>query len=194
MASTRLVVNSPKLKTWQSPGDEKYPDFNLWRLKAEPQFRYNLLRAVETAKVEARDASRSAQIEARLRGEITNLRSEREDALASAAESKRKANLLEEEVRLVKAKLGRLAQEKLRQERDSRAALSLARSMDSHAMADTDFYKRKAAELSERLQSQQALAAEQKYQLDEMKRKMARNVTKNRLAEIRSEGVREMRR
>jgi hypothetical protein len=93
--------------------------------------------------VEARDSSRSAQVEARLRGEITNLRSEREDALASAAESKRKANLLEEEVRLVKAKLGRLAQEKLRQERDSRAALSLARSMDSHAMADTDFYKRK---------------------------------------------------
>jgi len=148
----------------------------------------NLLRAVEASKSDARDSSRTAQIEARLRGEVSNLRSARENALASASESKRKASFLEEEVRLVKAKLSRVSQEKIKIERDSRAALSLARSLDSHASSDTDYYKRKVAELNDRLQSQQAQNAEQKRLIDEMRKHYERSVSQNRLAQIRAAG------
>lgn len=83
------------------------------------------------------------QVEARLRADLSMLRAERNDALAEAAESKRKAELLEEEVRTTKTKLSRLVQEKIKMERDSRAAISLARSLDSHASSDCDFYRRK---------------------------------------------------
>lgn len=87
--------------------------------------------------------SRLASIEARLRREASCLRSERDEAMADASDSKRKFSLLQEEVRMVKAKLGRVTQEKMKMERDSRAAMSLARSLDSHASSDSDFYKRK---------------------------------------------------
>ena len=108
-----------------------------------PQRKKNLLRAVESAKSDARDASRAAQVEARLRSEITSLRLERDGALASAADSRRKVSLLEEEAQLTKTRLSRMIQEKVRMERDSRAAMSLARSLDSHSSSDTDFYKHK---------------------------------------------------
>ena len=83
------------------------------------------------------------QVEARLRADLSTLRAERNDALAEAAESKRKVELLEDELRTTKTKLNRVIQEKIKMERDSRAAISLARSLDSHASSDSDFYKRK---------------------------------------------------
>lgn len=103
----------------------------------------NLLKTVETTKSDARDASRNVQVEARLRADLSHLRSERNDALAEAAEFKRKAELLEEELRTTKAKFAKVVQEKIKMERDSRAAISLARSLDTHASSDCDFYKRK---------------------------------------------------
>jgi len=103
----------------------------------------NLLRAVESSKADARDAARGAFVEARLRGEVTTLRSERDEALGTKAEAIRKSSLLEEEIKLLKDKVNRLIQEKIKVERDSRAALSLARSFDHHVSADTEFYKRK---------------------------------------------------
>jgi hypothetical protein len=105
------------------------------------------LRTVETAKSDARDASRVVQVEARLRTDLSMLRTERNDALAEAAESKRKAELLDDELRTTKTKLSRVVQEKIKMERDSRAAISLARSLDSHASSDNDFYKRKVKDV-----------------------------------------------
>ena len=101
------------------------------------------MKTVEGAKTDARDASRLVQVEARLRADLVMLRTERNDALAEAAEAKRKAELLEEEVRTTKCKLSKVVQEKIKMERDSRAAISLARSLDTHASSDCDFYKRK---------------------------------------------------
>lgn len=103
----------------------------------------NLLKAVESSKADSRYAVRAAHEEARLRGELTTLRLERDEALGTKAEALRKSSLLEEEVKLLKEKVNRLIQEKIKIERDSRAALSLARSIDNHVSADTDFYKRK---------------------------------------------------
>jgi len=95
------------------------------------------------SKSNARDASRAAQTEARLRSEIASMRSERDVALGTNAEMKRKSNLLEEEVRMLKSRVARLTQDKIKIERESRAALGLARSMDSHVASDVEFYRRK---------------------------------------------------
>ena len=63
--------------------------------------------------------------------------------MGTNAELKRRSNLLEEEVRMLKARVGRLTQDKIKIERESRAALGLARSMDNHVASDVDFYRRK---------------------------------------------------
>lgn len=99
---------------------------------------------MESSKSDARDASRAVQVEAKLRAELSHLRTERNDALAQASEHKRKAELLEEDLRTSKAKYSKVCLEKVKMERESRAALSLARSLDTHASSDCEFYKRKA--------------------------------------------------
>lgn len=149
----------------------------------------NLLRAIESSKSETRDLSRHAQIESRLRAEISTMREQNDKLTSSNTEFQRKVSLLEEEVRLVKTKLTRVAQEKVKMERDARATISLARSLDSHANSDSDFYKRKVAELNDRLQAKNALVAEQQQQLDEMRRQMERSLSQSRMAQLRSEGV-----
>lgn len=81
----------------------------------------NLLRAVESSKASARDTSRSAQVEARLRTTISSLRDERDKAQIENTDHRRKNSLLEEELRSTKANLSRITQEKISMERDSRA-------------------------------------------------------------------------
>ena len=73
----------------------------------------------------------------------------------------------------------RCQQEKRSMERDSRAALSLARSMDQYGNSDTIFYKKKVKELSDRLQEQQVLCLEQKGELDKMRRYVERGMSQN---------------
>lgn len=108
----------------------------------------NLLQAVEASKSNARDTSRAAQTEARLRSETTSIRAERDVALGTTGEMKRKVNLLEEEVRLLKSRVARLTQDKIKIERESRAVLGLARSMDNHVASDAEFYRRKVRLIS----------------------------------------------
>ena len=112
----------------------------------------NLLRVVESSKEEARDSSRSAQVEARLRQNVNTLRDERDKAISENAANRRKLSLQEEELRLTKSKLSRVQQEKISIERDSRVAVSLARSLDNSNSNDAAYYKRKVNELSDKLQ------------------------------------------
>ena len=116
---------------------------------------------MESSKAEARDSSRSAQVEARLRTEIKSLRDERDKAITELSDHRRKLSLLEEELRLTKSKSNRVMQEKISMERDSRAAISLARSLDNNNSNDMNYYKRKVSELSDRLQTQQDLISKQ---------------------------------
>ena len=148
----------------------------------------NLLRAVETAKSDARSSSRQIQVETRLRGEVTALRTERDAALANAAESKRRATLAEEEVRTTRAKLTRLQQEKNRIERDSRAALSLAKSLDSHSTSDAGYYKRQIADLNERINVANATIQEQKIEIAGLRRQRERTLSQNQLSQMRGGG------
>ena len=124
-------------------------------------------------------------MEARLRNEISTLRSDRDEAIGTSTEANRKISILDEEVRLLKLRVNQLTQEKIKIERDSRAALSLARSMDHHASTDTDFYKRKVAELNDHLHSKNAQVCELKHQLEECRRQMERSISQNKLAQLR---------
>jgi len=91
-------------------------------IETTPSIKFqNLLRAVESSKANARDSSRSAQVEARLRTTISSLRDERDKALTENTDHRRKNSLLEEELRSTKANLSRITQEKISMERDSRA-------------------------------------------------------------------------
>jgi hypothetical protein len=104
------------------------------------------LRALETAKSDARDTSRAVQMEARLRAELSFMRSERDEALSVASECNRKVQLLDDELRSTKSKLLRTSQEKAKTERDSRAAIQLARSLENNSSND-DYYRHKVRTL-----------------------------------------------
>lgn len=107
--------------------------------------RQNLLEAVEASKANAHNASRAARTETSLRNEISTLKLEKEKVAETYIEAQRKMTLVEKEVGLLKSRVERLTQDKVKIERDSRAALSLARSMDSHASSDVHYYKRKVS-------------------------------------------------
>jgi len=142
---------------------------------------------VEGSNNTIQDNARAAQMGASLGEEMHVIRSQREVSLEACAELTKKNSLLEEELRFLKGKLHRLTQEKLKVERDSRAAISLARSLDMHTSSDAEFYKRKVDELKDRLNSEQAVATEYKVQLEEMRRKMERSFSQNRLSQLRRE-------
>ncbi|KAL7537962.1 hypothetical protein ACHAXR_008183 [Thalassiosira sp. AJA248-18] len=141
----------------------------------------NLLRAVESSKADARDSSRSAQIEARLRKDISQLRDERDKAITELSEKGRKNSLNEEELRLTKSKLSRVMQEKISMERDSRAAISLARSLDNNNSNDMNYYKRKVGELSDKVQTLQDVISKQVTTIDELRGQNERSASSKRL-------------
>lgn len=149
----------------------------------------NLLQAVETAKGDARDSCRHVQMEARLRSELSSLRGERDEALGTATSLKRKATSMEGDLQATKQRLVRIEQEKIKIERDNRAAMSLAKSVGNETSSDIDFYKRKSSELQNQLSVQIALVAEQKVQIIELRRQQERSMSQNRLANMRAEGV-----
>ena len=103
----------------------------------------NLLRALKATKCESKDLGLAVQVGKKLRAELLLLRTQLDDAVMGCAESKRKTSLLEEELYLIQGKLARVSQEKIKLERDARAATSLTRSWDNRVSSDGDFYKRK---------------------------------------------------
>lgn len=137
--------------------------------------------------MEARETCRVARAEASLRADLSVMTTKRDEAVSEAEEAKRKAVLMEEELRHVKNKLARVTQEKIKMERDQRATLCLAKSLDTQTSADTDYYKRKVGDLTAQVQGLHAANAEKNRQLDEMRRQLERNMSQNRLATIRKE-------
>lgn len=148
----------------------------------------NLLRNVESAKSDARAASRRIQAESRLRSECTTLRTERDAACAEAAESRRRATLAQEEARTARAQLGRCQRDKAQMERDSRAALSLARTLDGHTSSDAAYYKRQMAALHEQVQKLHATVTEQNHTISELRRQRERSMSQNQLSQLRAGG------
>lgn len=78
-----------------------------------------------------------------MRGELMNMTKEKDKTLALQEEVQRKLKLSEDELRQTKAKLTKADQEKVKLERDRRATMLWAKSMDTNMSSDCDFYKRK---------------------------------------------------
>jgi outer membrane murein-binding lipoprotein Lpp len=112
--------------------------------------------------------------------------SKRDEAFGNAAEFKRKATLLDQELHQVKTKLSRVTQDKIKMERDQRATMSLAKSLDIHISSDVDFYKRKVTELNSHVQGLNGVIAEKNRHIDEMRRQIERSMSQNRLANLRA--------
>jgi ABC-type Fe3+-citrate transport system substrate-binding protein len=101
------------------------------------------LRAVETSKVQARDQSEAALLQARMRADLLHATTQKDQALGDGHETKRRLALVEEDLRQTKSKLSKMTQEKIQLERDQRATLSLAKSLQGNVHSDVDYYKRK---------------------------------------------------
>ena len=121
----------------------------------------------------------------RLKSTISNLRHELSQSQSQSTEYKHEMILLQEQNSLLKSKIMRFQQERRSMERDSRATLTLVRSMDNHVNLDTQFYKNKAKELSDRLQEQQVMFSEQKGELERMKKLIERGMSQNELERYR---------
>jgi len=150
--------------------------------------RQNLQSDLDASRTDARAFAYAAISESKLRGELSVVIGQRDETIGTAEESKRKVGLLQEELRQTKTKLSRVTQEKIKMERDQRATISLAKSLEGNqASTDLEYYKRKVAELSNNAQSMNAIIAEKNRQLDEMRRQIERNMSQNRLANLRRE-------
>lgn len=112
----------------------------------------NVLRAMEEARVAARDRSSNAVAEATLRAQIVSCTSKCDGAVADAAYAKRQSQLLSDELRQVKTKLSCAVAEKSRLERDHRAAAQLQKTMQQHSSTDAEYHKRKNVELNTHVQ------------------------------------------
>jgi wobble nucleotide-excising tRNase len=140
----------------------------------------NLLRALEKSRTDARDSSQNAITEAGLRAKLSMMTTKRDEALGQAEENRRKATLLQEELHDMKIKLSRVSQEKLKMERDQRATMSLAKSLDSHMSSDVEYYKRKVSELNGHIQGMNAVVTEKNRQIDNMRHQIERNISQHR--------------
>lgn len=142
----------------------------------------NLFKAVETAKTDTRHASRSIVTEATLREDLAKATEEKNEALATTALYQRKAGRLEEQNGQLKAKLTRVSQEKFKLEREQRAAVSLARSMDQHATTDVEYYKRKVTELTGQIQSLNSVLLDKNRLIENMQQQLEQTLSLQTLA------------
>lgn len=145
----------------------------------------NLFRALQNHRDEAQEKSNATLKVASLRGELSVVTEDRDKAVAEAMEFKSKAIQFQEELRQLKAKHARVQQQKTKLERDQRTAMSFAKSLDSSTSTDVDYYKRKMEELSSQLQGKNAVINEKTRQVEDLRRQLERNMSQNRLANLR---------
>ena len=101
------------------------------------------MKALETSKSCTLASIQKTQVETQLRATITDLQHRLSLSKGQCSQYKNELKLLQEQQSILQTKLMRCQQEKRSMERDSRAALSLARSMDQYGNSDTIFYKKK---------------------------------------------------
>jgi predicted RNase H-like nuclease (RuvC/YqgF family) len=145
------------------------------------------LRAVETSNEDTRDQSQAKLVEARMRADLLHMTSQRDEALGNLAQSQRHCKLVEDELYQTKIKLSKVQQEKMQVERDQRATLSLAKSLQGNVHSDADYYKRKVTELNTHIQGLSAVLTEKNRQIEELRRQLERNMSQNRLAAFRDD-------
>lgn len=106
----------------------------------------NLLQALETSKQSCHDYSKHVRTECHLRNDITTLKKERDTLQETCTIQQNKILKFEEEIKMLKDKMTTLMKEKIKVERESRAALLLAKNLDGYNASDVDYYKRKVSQ------------------------------------------------
>ena len=101
------------------------------------------MRAIEASKATAIQQSQDTLAEVGLRKDLMQMRSERDQARGKVQEAARRLTLVEDDLQQTKANLSKITKEKIQLERDQRATLSLAKSLQGNASTDVDYYKRK---------------------------------------------------
>eukprot|EP00977_Amphora_coffeiformis_P021368 scaffold9243_cov162-Amphora_coffeaeformis.AAC.1 len=84
-----------------------------------------------------------------------------------------------------KAKLTRVTQEKLKLEREQRAAQQVARNVDQQSATDVEFYKRKVTELTGQVQSLNVIVTEKNRLIEDMQRQIERSLSRQATLKIR---------
>jgi chromosome segregation ATPase len=82
-------------------------------------------------------------IEAKMRGEIFHLTTERDDCVAQLQASERRIQLVQSELQSTKQRLTSVEQAKMQVERDHRSVQSVVSSLQGSVNIDVDYYKRK---------------------------------------------------
>jgi prefoldin subunit 5 len=139
------------------------------------------MKAAESEAIESRSTSRNIVAEATLRADLGMMTSQRDMARSEAAEHKRKAALLDDELHQVKNKLARVSQEKNQLQRDQRVAMSMEKSLNQHSNANSDavdYYKRKVAELNGYIQGLNATLVEKDRVIGDMSRQIERSLNR----------------
>lgn len=146
----------------------------------------NLLQAVETSKTETRRSSSSIVAGAALRVELAQVTEEKNQALMTVMEQRRRVTQLEQTVAQTKAKLTRVTQEKFKLEREQRVAQQVARNVDQQSSTDVEFHKRKVSELTGQIQSLNAIVMEKNRLIEDMQRQIERSLSRQAVAQQRS--------
>jgi hypothetical protein len=154
----------------------------------------NLLKAVGTSAEETKDASQSKLLEAKMRADLLHVISERDAAKKISMVAQRSVDLLEGNVENLKKEKAKLQHDKLRLEREVRAARALADGLSSsllksdHHQDDLEYYKRRSSDLEAHIQGMTALMAEKNQELQELRRCRNRNLSQQRLEALRAAG------
>lgn len=120
----------------------------------------------------------SVTILTNLRAELSVVTFERDQGSALLAEHRRTIDLLQQDVRDFKIKLNRMMQEKMKIEREYQSTQRLnylSQSSSNDRVIDSDYYKRKSAELNNRVQSLQISLSEKDRQLNELRHETITN-------------------
>lgn len=113
-----------------------------------------------------------------MRLELASATEQKNQALAQAATSQRKASRLEDEKHQIKVKLQRVTQEKFKLDRERQAQQHLAKNLDQQSASDTAFYKRKVTELTAQVQSLNAAIMEKDRSMEDMRRQLERSLSR----------------
>ena len=146
----------------------------------------NLLEAVETAKSDTRQASRTTAAEATLRLALTQLTAEKDQATAVAATQTRLVQQLQDQLSQCKAKLTRVTQEKFQLAREQRVAITVSQQVGHNANADVEFYKTKVTHLTGQLQALNTTLLEKTRQNQDMQRQLELSLSRQAAAQRRA--------
>eukprot|EP00934_Nitzschia_sp_Nitz4_P000357 Nitzschia sp. Nitz4//scaffold52_size167869//19543//20776//NITZ4_002259-RA/size167869-snap-gene-0.209-mRNA-1//1//CDS//3329553984//357//frame0 len=147
-----------------------------------------LLSTVDTSNQGRREEASSQLVVAKLRADLLHCTEQRDEARHDLAMSKRRLELLQEDLRASKTKYTRLTNTHAQLERDHRSTQAMVASLQSNkSSANLEYHQRKVKELQVHIQGLSTVLTEKNRKIEELHRQQERSVSQNRLAQIRKQ-------